>query len=140
MSIEDEVFKLVDMSYEISNVKGEWIVPANPKYYDIMGTFDNTDTIIWKQAKNVIKGDIIYLYITVPYSSIMFKCEVVETNIPYKYKDEKFTINEVMKIKLSKRYKKDQFNLNTLNECKVKSVRSLRRITKELSKKLNKDN
>ena len=33
--------ELVDLSYDISNIKGEWIVPANPRYYDIINAFKN---------------------------------------------------------------------------------------------------
>ena len=35
--------ELVDLSYDISNIKGEWIVPANPRYYDIMEKADNEE-------------------------------------------------------------------------------------------------
>ncbi len=44
----EEVMRLIDISYELSNRKKEWLVPANPKYYDIVNAFNETDTIIWK--------------------------------------------------------------------------------------------
>ena len=62
-----EIIKLVEISYENSNLKGKWIIPANPKYYDIMNAFNNTNIITWKQSNTIMKGDIIYLYIAEPY-------------------------------------------------------------------------
>ena len=64
---DKEIIKLVEISYENSNLKGKWIIPANPKYYDIMNAFNNTNIITWKQSNTIMKGDIIYLYIAEPY-------------------------------------------------------------------------
>ena len=113
---DNEIMKLINISFESSDVKGEWIVPANPKYYDVINAFNRTDTITWKQSNNIIKGDTVYLYVAEPYSAIMFKCEVIETDIPYKYKDKNLSIKNVMKIKLLKRYKQDEFTFKKLNE------------------------
>ena len=35
----------------------EWIIPANPKYYDIVGAFKVADEIDWKQGAGIKKGD-----------------------------------------------------------------------------------
>ena len=92
---DKEIIKLVEISYENSNLKGKWIIPANPKYYDIMNAFNNTNIITWKQSNTIMKGDIIYLYIAEPYSSIMFKCEVIETDIPYEYNNKNLSIKKL---------------------------------------------
>ena len=39
----------------------EWLVPANPKYYDIQGAFEQSKEIDWKQGKGIKKGDIVYI-------------------------------------------------------------------------------
>lgn len=103
---DDEIMKLIDISYENSDIKGEWIVPANPEYYEVINAFNDRDIIAWKQSNNIMKGDIVYLYVAKPYSAIMFKCEVLETNIPYEYENENLSIKRVMKIKLKKDIKK----------------------------------
>lgn len=92
---DKEIIKLVEISYENSNLKGKWIILANPKYYDIMNAFNNTNIITWKQSNTIMKGDIIYLYIAEPYSSIMFKCEVIETDIPYEYNNKNLSIKKL---------------------------------------------
>lgn len=135
---DEKVMQLVNLSFENSDVKGEWIVPANPKYYDVINAFNDTDTITWKQSNNIMKGDTVYLYVAEPYSAIMFKCEAIETGIPYEYKDKNLSIKNVMKIKLIKIYKKDEFTFKKLNEYGIRAVRGTRSVTSKLSKELNK--
>lgn len=136
---DKKVMELIDISYNLSDLKGEWIVPANPKYYDVINAFNDTDTIIWKQSSKILVGDIVYLYVAEPYSAILFKCEAVETNIEYNYKDKNVSMDKVMKIKLLKKYKKDEFTFKKLNEYGIKAIRGPRRVTDKLSKELNKN-
>ena len=138
-SLSDErIMNLIDISYENSNVTGEWIIPANPGYYDIINAFNNIDTIIWKQSNNILKGDIVYIYVAQPYSAILYKCEAIQTNIPYDYKNKNVSMKKIMRLKLIKRYEKDEFTFKKLNECGIRAVRGLRSITSKLSKELNK--
>ena len=116
---------LIDISFDLSNRKKEWIIPANPKYYDIVNAFNNTDTITWRKSHNFMINDIVYIYITEPYAYIMFKCVV-------SYLDE-----DIMMLKLLKRYGDNEFALERLKSCDVKSVRSPRGITSKLSEELN---
>ena len=121
-----EIMSLIDISYDLSNRKREWIIPANPKYYDIVNAFNDTDTIIWNKTYNYMIHDIVYIYITEPYAYIMFKCVI-------SYLDE-----EIIKLKLIKRYNDNEFTFEKLKECGVKSVRSPRGITNKLSEVLSK--
>ncbi len=121
-----EIMNLIDISFDLSNRKKEWIIPANPKYYDIVNAFNDTDTIIWRKSHNFMINDIVYIYITEPYAYIMFKCVV-------SYLDE-----EIIKLKLIKRYNDNEFSFERLKSCGVKSVRSPRGITSKLSEVLNK--
>lgn len=134
---DEKIMELVDLSYDISNIKGEWIIPANPKYYDIINAFNETDTIIWKQSNNIWAGDIVYLYVAAPISAILYKCEVLEVDIPYKYNDKNVSMKKVMKIKLLRRYEQDKFTFEKLNEYGIKAIRGPRGLTDELSKDLN---
>ena len=135
---DEKVMKLIDISFENSDIKGEWLIPANPKYYDVINAFNDTDTITWKQSNNIMKGDIVYLYVAEPYSAIMFKCEAVETDIPYEYKNNNLSIKKIMKIKLIKRYNQDVFTFKKLNKYGIKAIRGPRSVTSKLSKELNK--
>ena len=118
------IMKLVDISYCLSNRKKEWIIPANPKYYDIVNAFNDRDTITWRKSHNFMIDDIVYIYITEPYAYIMFKCVVT-------YLDE-----EIIKLKLVKRYNDKEFTFERLKANGVKSVRSPRGITSKLSEEI----
>ena len=135
---DTEIMQLINTSYEASNVKGEWIVPANPKYYNVVHAFDDTDIITWKQSNHIQKGDTVYLYVAQPYSAILFKCMAVETDIPYDYQDKNLSITQIMKLKLLKRYNKEEYPFETLKKYGVNAIRGPRSVTSKLSKELNK--
>lgn len=128
---DEYIMDLINKSYELNNVLGEWLVPANPKYFDIANAFNNTDTIIWKQSTNILKDDIVYIYAAAPYSCIMYKCLVIETDIPYEYKDKNVTMQKVMKLKRIKKYD-NEYSIDKLEKYGIKSVRGPRNISQEL--------
>ncbi|SFB31159.1 Predicted DNA-binding protein, MmcQ/YjbR family [Acetitomaculum ruminis DSM 5522] len=93
----DEICNMIDASFldtasrkkkdKFCQAK-EWLVPANPKYYDIEHAFDETDEIDWKQGARIIKGDTVFMYVGAPVSAIFYKCKVTEVDIPYEYEDK----------------------------------------------------
>ena len=112
----------------------EWIVPANPKYYDIEAAFDAADEIDWKQGAGIIKGDTVFMYVGAPVSALLYKCKVTEVDIPYDYEDKNLKITALMKIKLLKRYKRDEFTFERLkSEYGIYAVRGPRGIPNTLS-------
>ncbi|MBQ4252810.1 MAG: MmcQ/YjbR family DNA-binding protein, partial [Erysipelotrichaceae bacterium] len=118
---DDTLEKMIDISFGKSAVSSQWLVPANPKYYDVMNAFNDTDTILWKQSSKILPGDIVYLYVAEPYSAIMFRCKVVESDIPYEFHGENVSMHKVMRIRLLRRYDKDEFPLRKLNEYGIKA-------------------
>jgi predicted DNA-binding protein (MmcQ/YjbR family) len=145
---EEKIFELIDMSFlatasakkkEKVRPPKEWIIPSNPKYYDIIHAFDNTDVIDWKQGAGIKKGDMIFMYVGAPVSAILYKCKVTETNIPYQYQDKNLTITALMKIKLLKRYEPDRFTFDVLkSEYGIYAVRGPRGVPNSLSEALEK--
>ena len=117
----------------------EWIIPSNPKYYDIIHAFDETDVIDWKQGAGIKKGDTVFMYVGAPVSAVLYKCKVMETNIPYQYQDRNLTIKALMKIQLLKRYAPEQFTFEVLkSEYGIFAVRGPRCIPDSLSTALEK--
>ena len=127
---------LISISYDLSDITGDWIIPANPNYYDIIGAIEKTDTMDWKQPSSVQVGDMVYIYMAKPYSAILFQCEVVEINIPTNSKNSNYSISYDMKLRLVKKYDKEKWPLEKLKEYGVKAIRSPRRIPKTLSQEL----
>ena len=115
----------------------EWIIPANPKYYDVEHAFDQGDVIDWKQGNGIKTGDTVYMYVAAPVSAILYACRVLETGIPCDYEDGKLTVKALMKIRLTKRYRPEEFPFAILKEeYGIYAVRGPRGIPEPLSRDL----
>ncbi len=140
---DEKIMPLIDKSYAYTiiqnNRKNEWIVPANPKYFDIEKALKEKNTITWKQSTDIKRNDIVYLYVAEPYSSIMYQFKVIEVNIPYEYQDDNLKIQKIMKMKLENRYEKGKFSLNKLKEYGIKAVRGPRYMPFALSEYIKKE-
>ncbi len=116
----------------------EWLIPANPKYYDIVGAFEKDEEIIWKQGSRKMKaGDIAYMYVAVPYSAILYRCEITETNLPWNGTADGISIDRIMKIRRLHQYDPQEFTLKKMAEqYDVRTVRGPRGVPRELSEDL----
>ncbi len=142
------VKKLADASYrntsgrtskDKSRPPKEWLVPANPKYYDVEKAFIESDLIDWKQGAGIIEGDTVFMYVGSPVSAILYKCVVERTDIPFSYEDENLRIDKLMKIRLLRRYGPEEFPFKVLNDrYGIFAVRGPRGVPARLSKDLNK--
>lgn len=144
----EEIGRWIDESFAVTASKKsrqqyrdpkEWLVSANPKYYDINHAFDGVKEIDWKQGRGIKVGDTVFLYAAAPISAILYQCKVTKTDIPFDYVTDKLTINTLMRIKLIKRYKPDHFSFETLkSEYGILAVRGPRGIPHSLSEALKK--
>ena len=131
---EEKILNLINISYEYSDTKDEWIIPANPKYFDVISYIESLKIFSWKQPKNIKLNDTVYIYLGAPYSAILYKCQVIELDI---YKDKN---DCVMNLKLITKYNQNEYTFSKLKEYGLNSVRSPRRIPDKLSKQLNQAN
>ena len=112
----------------------EWLIPANPKYYDIEHAFDAIKEIDWKQGAGVKKDDVVFMYAGAPISAILYKCKVTETDIPYQYQSKGLTITSLMRIRLVKKYMSTKFTFKKLEaEFGIFAVRGPRGVPEKLS-------
>lgn len=135
---DEEIMEYIKESYQYIASPKEWIIPANPKFYDVIDCFNHQDTVLWKQSSAVQVGDKVYLYVGSPYSSLLYKCEAVEVDIPYEYKDENVSMKRVMKLKLLKKYNQEEYPFSKLNAYGVKAVRGPRSMPEKLRQEINK--
>lgn len=143
----EKISDLIDVSFAATSpgrrvVKDrppkEWIVPANPKFYDAEHIFDDTDEADWKQGAGIKVGDTVYLYVAAPVSAILFKCRITKTDIPYEYEDSNLSIKALMRMKLIKRYDPGDFTFEVLrDEYGIFAIRGPRGIPNSLSSDLN---
>ena len=145
---EERVKGLIGMSFmstasakkkEKQRPPKEWIIPSNPKYFDIVHAFDNADEINWKQGAGIKKGDTVFMYVGAPVSAILYQCKVTETDIPYEHENKYITIKALMRIRLQRRYPADRFTFEVLkSEYGIYAVRGPRGIPNSLSVALKK--
>lgn len=145
---EERIFDLISMSFmatasakkkEKLRPPKEWVIPSNPKYFDIIHAFDHADEINWKQGAGIKAGDTVFMYVGAPVSAILYKCKVTETGIPYHGHHEEINIKALMKIRLQKRYSADRFTFEVLkSEHGIYDVRGPRGIPNSLSAELKK--
>ncbi len=125
---DDEIFSLIEEShsYTVSTLKsnGEWVMPINPGYFDVFNYFDNTDLYYWDKKRNFKKDDIIYLYITKPVGSIMYKCKVEDIT------------DDFLIVRRECKFDEGKYSLDVLKKYGLTSVRSTRHIPLKLSKYL----
>ena len=115
----------------------DWIVPANPKYFDLISAFEENDIIIWKQSSDVHVGDLVYMYVAAPYSALMYKCKAIEVDIPWDYQDRDLRVKKVMKIQLLASYGADLMTLDRMKtEFGIYAVRGPRSMPNSLKKEL----
>lgn len=144
----ETLFSLLEMSYDFTASRRkaraagpagnrEWLVPANPKYYDIEKAFSENEVIRWKQSSNIAVGDTVFMYVAAPVSAILYKCRAVEVDIPYRYDDGRVHMTRVMQIKRLQTYDRQRFRLERLKEYGVYAVRGPRSVPNSLSHELN---
>lgn len=61
-----------------------WIIPGNINIFRVTDYFQNNDTIDWKQSHYRFNaGDIVFIYVSSPISSVRYMLEVVERDISF---------------------------------------------------------
>ncbi len=107
---------------------GDWLVPANPHFFDLYEIFSKQPTHVWTQTASSIRpGDSVYLYAGAPYSAVCFRCKVLETDLLAE-DGEKPGKRRCMRITVVQAYPRDLFPLTKLRELGVRGVRCARRM------------
>ena len=126
---------------EPSRLDDVWVIPCNPKLYDIIGAFDKLDIIEWSQPNNTSIGDTVYIYVGGTYKAIMYKCEVIATDLfgNRAYDDMEFYHGlekrddvRYMKLKLIEKYPNNKFPLSELKTKGLTSVQGRSKVTSQL--------
>ena len=109
------------------NAPKDWLVPSNYKYYNVIEAFEQNESILWKQGNdNMRVGDTVYLYVGLPFSAILFRCEITEVDIPFEGKEEHVNIKKMIRIRRLEKYPYDHMPLSRMKEYGVVSVRCTR--------------
>lgn len=123
---DEQIKELIEESYQAAYTQNAWIIPANNSRYDIIDHFTTQDTVVWKQIAGAHVGHTVYIYLAAPYSSVLYQCRVIQTNIPKPYGDNA-KISKGMKLKLEKTYAPGQFPYSLLKEYGISFYRGTRK-------------
>ena len=77
------------------------------------------------------------MYLGLPYSAILYRCEVTETDIPFFGKSEHVNLKKLMKIRKLQEYPRDFATLQKMKRYNVTTVRSARFMPEELAADLD---
>lgn len=122
-----------------------WVIPCNPKYYDIVSAFDNLEIVEWSQTNNVSIGDTVYIYVGGEYKAIMYKCEVISADLcgnrsneddAYYREMTKSPDARYMRLKLLEKYSPTRYPLKELKENGLVNVQGRSKATAQLMKYL----
>ena len=122
-------------------VAGSWVIPCNPDIYDVVGSFNEFDTIEWSQSVNVKAGDVAYIYVSGKTGSIMFKTTVVsadnygvgsDEDLKYFKQDYEQKERRYMVLHLEEKYPETQYPYVELKEHGLNTVQGPSRMTSNL--------
>ncbi|MGT2960400.1 MmcQ/YjbR family DNA-binding protein [Streptococcus caballi] len=141
---DEELWELVTQSRSLAapNLLGRsqgpnfWLIPANPKYYDIDAEFAENKIIDWTQKASIKKGDYVGIYITAPSRMLRYLCRVVEADMDSNGYRNHPDIKRLMRIELIRQFDDGKFPASVLKELGVSNIRGPRRMTKELIEKV----
>lgn len=137
---DEEVWELITKSRQLANpnplANGEgpdfWVIPANPKVYDIDSEFAQTKIVYWTQKGKIQKGDLVAMYITAPVQAIRYVCRCLESEIENTIYPNESPVKKLMKVELIAQFSDDILSREKMKELGVRAVRGPRRMTKEL--------
>lgn len=121
----DTARKVFDNDNGVSG-KTIWVISGNTEYYDVIEAFNHLPQIEWQQHANYEVNDIVYIYLTMPYSEISYKCRVVATDLAESdriiddsayYKTNLLSNNgRYIRLELLKTYPHNSLTLKTMRE------------------------
>lgn len=108
-----------------------WVIPANPKVYDINTEFAENKVVFWPQKSTIQAGDIVAIYVTAPVQAIRFICRCLAANLANQGESDIPTEKRLMKVELLAQLPDDILPRQRMMALGVKAVRGPRRLTKE---------
>ncbi|HFI0934273.1 TPA: MmcQ/YjbR family DNA-binding protein [Streptococcus suis] len=139
-TLEDQtVFALLEKSrylvgpksYKAAQGPDYWVIPANPKVYDIDTEFTENKVVYWPQKSTIQAGDIVAIYVTAPVQAIRYVCRVLGANLENHRESDILTEKKLMQVELIAQFSDDVLPRARMMDLGVKAVRGPRRLTKE---------
>ncbi|MFI3112433.1 MmcQ/YjbR family DNA-binding protein [Streptococcus suis] len=137
-TLEDQtVFALLEKSrylvgpksYKAAQGPDYWVIPANPKVYDIDTEFAENKVVYWPQKSTIKAEDIVAIYVTAPVQAIRYVCRVLGANLENHGESDIPTEKQLMQVELLAQFSDDVLPKSRMMDLGVKAVRGPRRLT-----------
>lgn len=137
-TLEDQtVFALLEKSrylvgpktYKAEQGPDYWVIPANPKVYDIDTEFAENKVVYWPQKSTIKVGDIVAIYVTAPVQAIRYVCRVLGANLENHGESDIPTEKQLMQVELLAQLTDDVLPRARMMDLGVRAVRGPRRLT-----------
>lgn len=137
-TLEDQtVFALLEKSrnsvgpksYKATQGPDYWVIPANPKVYDIDTEFAENKIVYWPQKSTIQAGDIVAIYVTAPVQAIRYVCRVLGANLENHGESDIPTEKKLMQVELLAQLPDEFLPRERMMDLGVKAVRGPRRLT-----------
>ncbi|HFU3984449.1 TPA: MmcQ/YjbR family DNA-binding protein [Streptococcus suis] len=116
-------------SYKAEQGPDYWVIPANPKVYDIDTEFVENKVVYWPQKSTIQAGDIVAIYVTAPVQAIRYVCRVLGANLENHEQSDIPTEKKVMQVELLAQLADDVLPRECMMDLGVRAVRGPRRLT-----------
>ncbi|WFA75914.1 MmcQ/YjbR family DNA-binding protein [Streptococcus suis] len=116
-------------SYKADQGPDYWVIPANPKVYDIDTEFAENKVVYWPQKSTIQAGDIVAIYVTTPVQAIRYVCRVLGANLENQGESDIPTEKKVMQVELLAQFSDDVLPRARMMDLGVRAVRGPRRLT-----------
>lgn len=129
--LEKSRFMVGPKSYKAEQGPDYWVIPANPKVYDIDTEFAENKVVYWPQKSTIQAGDIVAIYMTAPVQAIRYVCRVLQANVTNHGQSDIPSDKSVMQVELIAQLPDDILPRQRMMALGIKAVRGPRRLTKE---------
>ncbi|WP_421365753.1 MmcQ/YjbR family DNA-binding protein [Streptococcus suis] len=116
-------------SYKSDQGPDYWVIPANPKVYDIDTEFAENKVVYWPQKSTIQAGDIVAIYVTAPVQAIRYVCRVLRANLENRGESDIPTEKKLMQVELLAQFSDDVLPRARMMDLGVRAVRGPRRLT-----------
>ena len=117
-----------------------WIIPTNPKYFDVESHLKTSSELVIKRTKMINKGDIAYIYVASPVSQIKYKgivanseCgEEILSKHPYARAVQNNGPAKYFLVKIEKAFDDNTYNYSDLKEHGIGQVQNIARASRQI--------
>lgn len=127
-----------------------WLFPCSIKQFDLIEHFKKNTTVVWRKSFSVCLNDIVYIYMSMPYQEIMFKCHVINDNVSQELVEQNLYAkradyydgrkSKYIQLQLDFEYPRGIMTYEVMKQIGISKIQSQRRADKKFLDYINRVN